>query len=387
MFNRCAKEAVMRLASQFPVVGITGPRQSGKTTLAKELFPDKEYVTFDNKNTRDFAKVNPTEFLMAYPDGAVFDEAQKVPEIFDAIKLVVDSMDYTPGKYILTGSSQFRLKKNMSDSLAGRACYFNLLPFSVGELADSRTETGDVYDMILKGFYPPLYDKNKSFKPLDWFKSYIDTYVDLDVKDEITPSNLSTFKKFIRLCALNSGSLLSVDSISKNLSVTSPTVKNWISILEASYIVHLLPVSSNNMGKSLIKAPKLYFYDTGLLCYLLKIKSKKDFLLSDHKGNIVETFAISELMKQRFNKGEDPEIYFFREKKGFEIDIIANWDRDYAIEVKSDIFPSPKLAVPLKKYMKLPGASTHVPHLFYLGDKQIEADGINYTPWRNWDKI
>lgn len=384
MVKRQAKEAIYRLAAQFPVIGITGPRQSGKTTLVKELFPEKEYVSFDDKNIRELAKSNPTDFLMAYSEGAIFDEAQKVPEIFDAIKIAVDEGKHTPGKYILTGSSQFRLKKNMSDSLAGRASYFNLLPFSVNEVLNSKKDLDSVYDLILLGQYPPLYDKDKFYEPEDWFDSYIDTYLDLDVKDEITPSNISAFKSFIKICAMTSGSLLSMDSISRHVSVSAPTVKSWLSILEASYIIHLLPVASNNYGKSLIKSPKLYFYDTGLLCHLLNINSKKDLLLSDFKGHIVETFAISELIKTRLNKAKKPKLSYFRDKKGFEVDVIADWERDYAIEIKSDTSPAPKHATALKKLQSFAGKNEYDYRVFYLGEKHMEIDGISYIPWKEW---
>ena len=192
--SRKAKDALLRLAGQFPVVGITGPRQSGKTTLAKMTFPEKKYVTLDDKELRALATSNPKDFLDAFPDGAIIDEAQKVPEIFDAIKLFVDNKKYEPGKYILTGSSQFKLKENMTDSLAGRASFLRLLPFSLSELKNSNLLPQNPYDLIFKGFYPPLYDSEKHFIPDDWFESYIDTYLDLDVKGHITATNISTFK-------------------------------------------------------------------------------------------------------------------------------------------------------------------------------------------------
>ena len=221
---RKAKEALLRLAGQFPVIGITGPRQSGKTTLAKMTFPEKKYVSLDDKELRVLAASSPKDFLDAFPDGAIIDEAQKVPEIFDAIKLYVDSNKHEPGKYILTGSSQFKLKENMTDSLAGRAAFLRLLPFSLSELKESNMLPQNPYDLIFKGCYPPLYDSEKHFIPDDWFESYIDTYLDLDVKEHITAANISTFKKFIQICELYSGQLLSMESISKNLSEDFYTV-------------------------------------------------------------------------------------------------------------------------------------------------------------------
>ena len=301
MIERKAYAALMRLSEQFPVVAITGPRQSGKTTLAKYAFPDKQYVSFDDKNLRELAKSSPGDFLKAFPDGAIIDEAQKVPEIFDAIKLVVDKGDYTPGKYILTGSSQFRLKQNITDSLAGRVGLIKLLPFSIEELKEAGILPDEPYDMFFKGFYPPLHDGNKHFYLDDWFENYIDTYLDLDVQDQINPSNLSAFRKFIQVCALYSGQIINYESISRDIGVSSVTIKNWCSILEASYIIHFLEVDSNNLGRTVVKTPKLYFVDSGLLCYLLRLESKEELLLDSHKGAVVETVAVSELLKKRFN--------------------------------------------------------------------------------------
>ena len=191
MIRRDAFDTVVRLAGQFPVVAITGPRQSGKTTLAKMVFPEKKYVSFDDRNMRELAISNPLDFLKAFPDGAIMDEAQKVPELFDAIKLVVDKEKYSPGKYILTGSSQFRLKENISDSLAGRIGLIKLLPLSINELKREGILSDDPYDYVFNGFYPPLYDSEKQFIRDDWFENYIDTYMDLDVKDQINPTNAS----------------------------------------------------------------------------------------------------------------------------------------------------------------------------------------------------
>ena len=385
--SRKSKDALLRLASQFPVVGITGPRQSGKTTLAKMTFPDKKYVSFDDKELRSLAASNPKDFLEAFPDGVIIDEAQKVPEIFDAVKLFVDSHKHEPGKYILTGSSQFKLKENMTDSLAGRAAFLQLLPFSRGELKYSKLIPKNPYDLIFKGFYPPLYDSEKHFIPDDWFESYIDTYLDLDVKEHITAANISTFKKFIQICALYSGQLLSMESISKNLGVSAPTVKQWLSILESSFIIHLLEPDLNNLGRSVVKTPKLYFTDTGLLCYLLRLSSKEELLLSPHKGAVVETFAVAELLKSRCNIGKKPELSFFRDSKGFEVDTIADWKHTYAIEIKSDSDTEQKLSANTRKYVSLRADTKCQGAVFYLGDITCTINGIQYVSWHDWDNL
>ena len=384
---RKSKDALLRLAGQFSVVGITGPRQSGKTTLAQMTFPDKKYVSLDDKELRTLAASNPKDFLAAFPDGVIIDEAQKVPEIFDAVKLFVDSHKHEPGKYILTGSSQFKLKENMTDSLAGRAAFLQLLQFSLGELKDAKLIPQSPYDLIFKGFYPPLYDSEKHFIPDDWFESYIDTYLDLDVKEHITATNISTFKKFIQICALYSGQLLSMESISKNLGVSAPTVKQWLSILESSFIIHLLEPDLNNLGRSIVKTPKLYFTDTGLLCHLLRLNSKEELLLSPHKGAVVESFAVAELLKSRYNIGKKPELSFFRDSKGFEVDTIADWKHTYAIEIKSNSDTEQKLSANTRKYVSLRSDTKCQGAVFYLGDITCTINGIKYMSWHDWDSL
>ena len=387
MIERIAKEALLRLAAQFPVVGVTGPRQSGKTTLAKAAFPHKKYVSFDDRTMRELAASNPRDFIAAFPDGAIIDEAQKVPDIFDAIKLHVDSTRALPGKYIVTGSSQFRLRANMTDSMAGRAAFLKLLPFSVKELKAAGVLSDNPYDIIFNGQYPPLYDKEKHFIPDDWYESYIDTYLDLDVRDQINPGNLSTFKKFIQICALRSGQLLSMDSIARDIGVSAPTIKSWLSILETSFIIHFLEPDTNNLGKNIVKTPKLYFVDSGLLCHLLRLESKEELLLSRYKGAVVETFAIAELLKQRLNQGKKANLTFFRDDRGFEVDTIADWKHTFAIEIKSTNAPEHKLAANTKKYLEIrqdPNARNAV---FYLGDISMNINGTSYVAWKDWGDL
>ena len=387
MIERIAKEALLRLAAQFPVVGVTGPRQSGKTTLAKAAFPHKKYVSFDDRTMRELAASNPRDFIAAFPDGAIIDEAQKVPDIFDAIKLHVDSTRALPGKYIVTGSSQFRLRANMTDSMAGRAAFLRLLPFSVKELKTADVLSDNPYDIIFNGQYPPLYDKEKHFIPDDWYESYIDTYLDLDVRDQINPGNLSTFKKFIQICALRSGQLLSMDSIARDVGVSAPTIKSWLSILETSFIIHFLEPDTNNLGKNIVKTPKLYFVDSGLLCHLLRLESKEELLLSRYKGAVVETFAIAELLKQRLNQGKKANLTFFRDDRGFEVDTIADWKHTFAIEIKSTNAPEHKLAANTKKYLEMRQDANARNAVFYLGDISMNINGMSYVSWKDWGDL
>lgn len=384
MIYRTAKEALLRLASQFPIIGITGPRQSGKSTLAKAVFPNKRYVTFDDRTMRELAASNPSDFIAAFPDGVVIDEAQKVPEIFDALKTHVDSTDFTPGKFILTGSSQFRLKQNMTDSMAGRVSFLKLLPFSVKELKDEGTLSENPYDIIFGGQYPPLHDPEKHFIPEDWYESYIDTYLDLDVRDQIHAENLQTFKKFIQICAVCSGQMLSMDSIARDVGVSAPTIKKWLSILEASFIIHFLEPDTNNLGRSIVKTPKLYFIDSGLLCHLLRLDSKEELLLSRHKGAVVETFAVAELLKYRMNQGKKPNLTYFRDSKGFEVDTIADWKHTFAVEIKSSNAPESKLSANTRKYLALRGDPDAQNAVFYLGDISMNINGTPYVSWKDW---
>ena len=383
MIERLAKETLLRLSQQFPVVAVTGPRQSGKSTLVKETFPDKRYVSFDDITIRELAASNPRDFIRAFKDGVIIDEAQKVPELFDAIKLIVDSDEYTPGKYILTGSSQFKLKKNIKETLSGRIGIVNLLPLSIMELSRAGVLGSDAYDYAFNGFYTPFYDDTKHYDREDWFENYIETYLERDVAEAIKVSNLSQFKKFIQFCAIYSGQMLNMESISREIGVTANTIKSWLSILESSFIIHLLEPDTNNLGRSIVKTPKLYFVDVGLMCYLLRIESKEELLLSRFKGAVVETMAVSELMKERFNKGRKSELTYFRDSNGFEVDVIADWHKTYALEVKSESDTEKKLSTNVRKYISLRETETKG-CVYYLGDITCDIGNIKYVSWKDW---
>ena len=218
----------------------------------------------------------------------------------------------------------------------------------------------------------------------DWFENYIETYLDLDVKEHINHSNLSTFRKFIQMCALYSGQILSMDSFSRNLGVSAPTIKQWLSILESSFIIHFLEPDLNNLGRALLKTPKMYFVDTGLLCYLLRINSPEELILSPHKGAIVETYAISELLKLRTNQAKKANLTYYRDNKGFEVDTIADWNHTFAIEIKSSSESTQKLSANTQKYLTLRNDSNAKGAVFYLGDLTCKINQIDYVSWKDW---
>ena len=271
--------------------------------------------------------------------------------------------------------------------MAGRVALVRLLPFSACELKNGGVLPDNVYDLIFNGQYPPLYDSEKHHTPDDWYGSYIDTYLDLDVADQINPSNLSAFRTFIQVCAVHSGQILSMDSISRDVGVSAPTVKKWLSILEASYIVYMLEADSNNLGRTLIKSPKLYFIDSGLLCHLLRLETKEELLLDGRKGAVVETFAVAELLKARMNAGKRPNLTYFRDKNGFEVDTIADWKHTFAIEIKSGSGTEAKLSGNTRKYLELRNDPNVRGAVFYLGDENIMINGVEYISWKDWGKF
>jgi predicted AAA+ superfamily ATPase len=380
MIQRDAEKTVRNLLQGFPIVTITGPRQSGKTTLARAIFPDKPYVSLEDPDVRLFAAEDPRSFLERYTDGAVLDEVQRSPDLLSYLQSAVDA-DGRMGLYILTGSQQFGLLSTISQSLAGRTAFMELLPFSIQEL--KRVDLLPMHtDVILhKGCYPPIYDRD--LLPHTWFNAYTTAYVERDVHQVLKVQELETFQRFVRLCAGRTGQLLNYSSIAAECGITHNTVKAWISVLEASYIVFLLRPHHANFNKRLVKMPKLYFFDVGLAAWLLGIREAEQIAAHPLRGSLFETFIISELMKSRFNQGERPDLFFWRDSNGNEVDVIGErGGKLMPLEIKSGKTLTSESTKNLKRYISLAKDKCTSPTLIYGGEESYTLNKTNITGWR-----
>ncbi|MEJ2664189.1 MAG: ATP-binding protein, partial [Spirochaetia bacterium] len=297
--NRRIGPEIIELSRQFPVITITGPRQSGKTTLAQMLFPDTAYANLEDMQQRDFALNDPKGFLEQFPNGAVIDEIQRAPDLCSYIQVTVDQKKKN-GLFILTGSHQFEMISKISQSLAGRTAIIRLLPFDLKEAYPSINQNSKLLDILYTGFYPRIFSDN--INPSKFYSFYVSTYIERDLRQIINIKDLSRFETFIRLCAGRIGQIINYTSISNECGVDQNTIKSWLSVLEASYICRLLKPYYKNIGKRLVKAPKIYFYDSGLVCFLLGITNPEHLRNHPLFGNIFENFIVSEIIKNIFNK-------------------------------------------------------------------------------------
>ena len=331
--KRDLEDIVREVASQYRVVTITGPRQSGKTTLCRMAFPDMAYASLENPDVLDLATEDPVSFLQQYRSvGVILDEIQNAPELLSYIQGIVDEDDL-PGQFVLTGSHQFSLMEGISQSLAGRTALIRLLPFSISEARQIRTlENADEY--IFNGFYPGVWDR--SLNPVHYYRDYFETYVQRDVRQMIQIKDLRVFRNFVRLCAGRVGQIFNASEIANNLGVSSHTVKAWVSVLEASYIVYLMEPFSSHIGKRLIKSPKLYFYDVGLASYLLGFSDYEQIFVDRLRGPLFENLVVMELLKIRYNANQDNNLYFYRDRQQHEMDVMLKQGRQYdCVEIKS----------------------------------------------------
>lgn len=333
MLARAATATLLEKAKHYPIVAMTGPRQSGKSTLAKLLFPEKPYVSLEDLDHRRFASDDPRGFLAQFPEGAILDEVQHCPQIFSYLQTLVDDKKKM-GLFVLTGSQQFGLTAKITQSLAGRVGFIQLLPFTYQELKTGGKAPATLEDMLFNGSYPPIYDRLVS--PQSWYSDYVMTYIERDIRQLINIQDLRIFHRFLQMCAARTGQLLNLSSLANDCGITHNTAKAWISVLEASYIVFLLSPHHKNFNKRLIKSPKLYFYDTGIACLLAGIQEAKQIQIHSMRGALFETWVISELIKNRFNTGLLSNLYFWRDSQGHEVDVlIEEGDRLIPVEIKA----------------------------------------------------
>lgn len=333
--GRALTEETFETAKEFKIVCVIGPRQSGKTTLCKQLFTEKAYVNLEDPDVLLVAKTNPKAFLAKYPKGAIFDEVQRIPELFNYLQGIVDSSDEM-GQFILSGSNNFLMQQNISQSLAGRVGYIELLPFSLSELEASNIQNESLNKQILEGFYPDIIRQKSNASR--WISNYIRTYLERDVRLIRNIGDILVFSKFLKICASRTSQLLNMSSIAKELGVEHKTLDAWLSVLESSYILYRLPPYFNNFNKRLIKSSKIYFYDTGIVCHLLGIRSVEGLQKSNYYGAIFENFIVSEIIKNRKNKEQFGEVYFYRDSTGNEVDVLIENDGSLIpIEIKSAV--------------------------------------------------
>jgi uncharacterized protein len=379
MIQRTAKTRLTKLVRTFRSVAVVGPRQSGKTTLCKVVFPQKPYLSLENPDTLEFAKADPRGFLGQFKNGAILDEIQRAPHLFSYLQQVLDETK-RKGLFILTGSNNFLLQENITQTLSGRIAYLQLLPLSFQELKDSKKIKADYGWHILHGGYPEVIAKK--INPVDWYAGYINTYVERDVRQLKNISNLSQFTKLLKLCAGRTGQILNLTSLSNDCGIDQKTAAAWLSVLQSSYIIYLLKPYHGNFNKRVIKTPKLYFYDTGVACSLLGISNAKQIATHALKGALFENMIAGELLKERFNAGAADNLYYWRDKTGNEVDILLDKaGKLTAMELKAGETISQDFFKGLEYFSSL--NNNKIQKLLIYGGKQEQkrSNNIVVKPW------
>lgn len=376
MITRIIAKELQESSEEYPVVTVFGPRQSGKTVLVQKHFPDKPYYLLEEPDVRQAAEMDPRGFLGQMKEGGIIDEIQRVPALLSYIQGIVDTADQ-PGMFILTGSHQPDLHQAVSQSLAGRTALLTLLPFSLGELTTYQ-DIWEPFDLILKGSFPRLHEKN--LKTERFFNGYLQTYVERDVRALLDLKDLSRFQQFMTLLAGRIGQIVNYTSLSNDIGVSSTTIKNWISVLEASYIVFKLPPFYRNIRKRVVKSPKIYFTDTGLAAFLLGIRTAEQAARDPLRGGLYENLIILEVMKHRLNRGKRPDLYFFRDSHGNEVDLLIHDNgKLFPMEIKSAATFSKQFIRGIKRFQDLTPACRDEGLVFYNGDQTFQVDGIQIS--------
>ncbi len=377
MFPRQLASTLSKMHKFFPVMTVTGPRQSGKTTLVRSCYPDYKYVNLEDLKFRQMAKDDPDNLISKTQNRMIVDEIQHVPELLSTIQVVVDE-DKINNRFILTGSNQFEYMKNITQSLAGRTGILKLLPATIEELQYSKIMPAD--KMTYQGFYPALYQTD--FSPSMYYQSYISTYLERDIRQLVNIRDITTFNKFLALCAGRTGQILNMNSLALDAGISHTTIQNWISILEASFIIYRLQPYYKNFNKRVIKAPKLYFYDTGIVCQLLGIISEQQLELHPLRGEIFETMVVSEFMKQYYNRGLQPNLYYWRDQQGYEIDLIAETAlQSIPIEIKSSYTYRSDFIKNIRYFNKIQGKESDA-YLILNGNIDERINAVNVTSFR-----
>ncbi len=372
MIARALADKLVSMAKQFPVLSVTGPRQSGKSTLVQNVFPDYRYVSLEDTDTRALAQDDPRSFLEHYDEHVIIDEAQRVPELFSYMQGVVDRRGM-PGQYVISGSQNFLLMKNVSQSLAGRVAIMHLPPLSYAELAEAGMTPPSIDDFLYKGGYPRIHAWG--IDPVDFFPSYVATYIERDVRNELGVRKLAEFGTFLSLCAARTGEILNIDSLASDCGINVETARSWLSALEQSFIVFRLQPYYRNYGKRLIKSPKLYFYDTGLAANLLGIESPDHLFGDQHRGSLYENAVVSEVVKGYYALGRQPKLFYWRDNSKNEIDLIVEKGGQPAriIEVKSSATYKPDAFSVIDKLGDTMGVKTDERFVVYGGQEAFET--------------
>lgn len=379
MIERIGKNKLKQLALKFRVVAVVGPRQSGKTTLCRQAFPRKPYISLENPDVAEFALSDPNGFLKQFKNGAILDEVQKLPQLFSYIQQIVDEKNRA-GFFILSGSNNFLMQEGISQTLAGRVAYLHLLPCSLRELKRSKL-LNNYESHIFNGSYPePLY---KKIDAIDWYPNYINTYVERDVRQLKNITDLALFMKFLRLCAGRVGQILNMQSLGNDCGIDAKTVHAWLHILQSCYVIYLLKPYYNNYNKRVIKSPKLYFYDTGVACSLLGIQNSEQLITHSLKGSLFENLIILDLLKQRLNKGLQDNLYYWRDKSGNELDVLLDSATIItAIEIKAGSTMNNDYQKGLLYFKNLEGNENVKSIVCYTGSiNQQRSNGVIVNTW------